>query len=109
MVVQLFVINGNSVVLNGETLFTVNLANSFAVTPDLQCIYVASAYNVEKYVKKFNVTTGEITWETDNTFSFVFIDNSQFISGLLLRGKFLYVSTANSKNISYIINFINEL
>jgi hypothetical protein len=100
---QILVINGNSIVLNDETLFTTNLANSFAVSNDLQTVYVASAYNLRKYVKNYNIKTGEFIWDTDNTFSFVLNNKSQFISGLFLDDDVLYVSTGNSQNKSTIL------
>lgn len=101
---QLFVVNGNSIVLNGETLFKANFVNSFAVSPDLQSMYVATPYNIRKYVKKFNTATGEMTWDSDNVnFIFKLNDSSQFISGLLLNDRSLYVSTSNSQNKSNIL------
>jgi hypothetical protein len=106
---QLFVINGNSIVLNGETLFTANFINSFVVSPDLQSVYVASPYNIRKYVKNFNLTTGEMNWNSDDVkFNFKLGDSSQFISGLLLNGTFLYISTSNSQNKSNILK-VNAL
>lgn len=101
--VQRFIVNNNSVLLNGGLIIYSGLGNSLSVSLDMFNLYISSSMPyVRKYKKTYNPSTDSSEWKLHDSFDFVSPDLTQYPSGVLLNGPTLYIATSNSNNNSTI-------
>jgi hypothetical protein len=101
---QKFIADSDAIFLNDKPIIYSGFISSFAVAPDTLTIYAASSLPyLRKYVKTYDDVTRLFNWVLDESFKFVSLNVSQFLTGLLLNGADLYISTSNNNGVSKIL------
>lgn len=102
---QVFIVDGNSIKMNGQQVTSDGLVTAVALSTNAQTLYVASSVYVRKYNKSYNDDNNAI-WTLDDKFTdpTKIIDPAknllQYPTGLLVIGSDLYITLANTNSSS---------